>query len=128
MSLSCFWNVAFIFGLRSGHTHVCECVYVCVHGVKQQAALACLLLAGASVGWTVCEDDRTCQQIASFLPLWPRTMGHHMLKWGNEWSSFVLAPRALDPAGASVALGPTQTDRSALCHVAGSLSAATCHP
>lgn len=63
--------------------------------VKQQAALAspCLLLAGGLGGMGSLQDDKTCQQIASLLPLWPWTMGHHMPeRGGNEWISFMLAP------------------------------------
>lgn len=63
--------------------------------VKQQAALAspCLLLAGGLGGMGSLQNDKTCQQIASLLLLWPRTMGHHMPeRGGNEWISFMLAP------------------------------------
>lgn len=99
---------------------------LCMVGVKQQAALACLVPARPSVGWAVCENDRTCQQIASLLAPWSRTMGHHMPKLGNEWSSFVLAPWAPTPP-TLLGLRPTQTDEPTLCHGTVLLSTTESH-
>lgn len=108
--------------------------------VKQQAALAspCLLLAGGPGGVGSLQDDKTCQQIASLLPLWPWTMGHHMPeRGGNEWISFMLAPLESplqqspppppNPAGASVAPSPTQTDEPTLRLTAALLSSTGNH-
>lgn len=83
------------------------------------------------------QDDKTCQQIASLLPLWPWTMGHHMPeRGGNEWISFMLAPLESplqqsppppNPAGASVAPSPTQTDEPTLRLTAALLSSTGNH-
>lgn len=99
-----FWSLATSSGFKMDTNTHTTCVPL-VYGVTDALRA---VLSPVSVGWTVCENDRTCQQIASLLPLWLRTMGHHMLKWGNEWSSFVLAPRALaspDPKGGLCGMG-----------------------